>query len=359
MPRAHNFCPGPCVLPESVLSELSDEMLDFEGSGMSVIEMSHRSAEYDAIHTETVDLLRSLSGAPDDVHVLLVQGGASLQFGMIPANLLPADGKAGYVMSGSWAKKAFADASRMGTAYQAWTRGEGPTAMPEPGEVTVEDGSAYLHVTSNETIEGVRMLTFDGYDVPLVADMSSDYLARPIDWEHFDLVYGGVQKNLGPAGLAVVFVRDAVLDRVPDSVPSYLRYDFHAKSNSLGNTPPTFSVWAMGKVLRWIDANGGVSAMEQRAAARSGVIYDVIDGGDGFYRSPVDPAYRSHTNLVFRLPDEDLEKKFLVEAEAHNIKNLKGHRSVGGMRASVYAALPDEAVSTLADFMTAFADANG
>lgn len=359
MSRAHNFCAGPCTLPLSVLTELGDEMTDFEGTGMSVIEMSHRSADYEAIHNETLDLLRRLSGAPDEFQVLLVQGGATLQFAMIPQNLLPPDGRAGYVLSGAWGKKAFEDAARVGTAYRAWVPDEGPTRMPEPADVTVEDGTTYVHVTSNETIEGVRMRTFDGYEARLVADMSSDYLARPIDWELFDLVYGGAQKNLGPAGLAVVFVRDSVLDRTPDSLPSYLRYDYHAKANSLANTPPTFSIWAMGKVLRWMEELGGVAGMEQRAATRSGMIYDAIDGSGGFYRSPVETDYRSHTNVVFRLPDEGLESDFLAEADALGLKNLPGHRSVGGVRASIYAALPDESVSRLVDLMEHFADTRG
>ncbi|MEL7158107.1 MAG: 3-phosphoserine/phosphohydroxythreonine transaminase [Actinomycetota bacterium] len=359
MPRAHNFCAGPCTLPLSVLTELGEEMTDYLGTGMSVIEMSHRSADYEAVHNETIALLRRLSGAPDDMHVLLVQGGATLQFAMVPQNLLPADGRAGYVLSGAWAKKAYADAARIGGAYQAWAPTEGPTRMPEPHEVAVEDGSAYVHVTSIETNEGVRMRTFAGYGARLVADMSSDYLARPIEWDLFDLIYGGVQKNLGPSGLAVVFVRDSVLARTPDSVPSYLRYGYHADANSLANTPPTFSVWAMGKVLRWMDDHGGVAAMEERAAARSGLIYQAIDDSGGFYRSPVDPDYRSHTNVVFRLPDEGLETEFVAEAEALDIHNLPGHRSVGGIRASVYAALPDESVATLVDFMGQFAAARG
>ncbi|MEM8923659.1 MAG: 3-phosphoserine/phosphohydroxythreonine transaminase [Actinomycetota bacterium] len=355
MSRAHNFCAGPCTLPLDVLTELGDEMVDYGGTGMSLIEMSHRGADYEGVHTDAVDALRRLSGAPDDVEVLLIQGGATLQFAMVPQNLLPADGRAGYVMSGAWAKKAYEDAARMGDAYQAWTPTDGPTRMPGPDEVTIEDDTTYLHVTSNETIEGVRLAGFSGYGARLVVDASSDYLARPIDWDAVDLVYGGAQKNLGPAGLAVVFVRRSLLDRTPDSVPSYLRYDYHAKANSLANTPPTFAVWAMGKVLRWMEDNGGVAAMEQRAADRSGRIYDVIDASGGFYLNPVDPAHRSHTNVVFTLPSKELESTFLAQAEARSMHHLKGHRSVGGMRASIYAALPDESVETLADFMTSFA----
>ena len=354
MSRAHNFCAGPCTLPLSVLTELGDEMVDFDGSGMSLIEMSHRSEEYEAVHTATLDALRRLSAVPEDFHVLLVQGGASLQFAMVPQNLLGPGRRAGHVLSGAWAAKAFADAERVGDAYRAWTPDQGPTRMPEPAEVELAEGTSYLHVTSNETIEGVRMTGFAGFGARLVADMSSDYLARPIDWEHFDLVYGGAQKNLGPAGLSVVFVRSSLLEIIPESVPSYLRYDYHAKANSLANTPPTFAVWAMGKVLAWMEDQGGVTMMEQRAAARSARIYDVIDASDGFYTNPVDVAHRSHTNVVFRLGNPELEPTFLAEAEAARLLNLKGHRSVGGMRASIYAGLPDESVDVLASFMTDF-----
>ena len=355
MSRAHNFCAGPCTLPESVIAELAEELPDTGETGMSVIEMSHRSAEYEAIHLEVLALLRSLYGVPDDVDVLLVQGGATLQFAMVPMNLLAGDAKAGYVISGSWAKKAYADAGKVGSAYTAW---DGPgigSRMPTPAEVTIEPGSQYLHVTSNETIEGVRYTGFDGFDARLVADMSSDFLSRPIDWDLFDLVYGGAQKNLGPAGVAVVFVRSSIVERTPAGLPAYLRFDTHASSNSLANTPPVFSVWAMGKVLKWMAANGGVAGMEQRAAQRSSMVYDAIDDSGGFYRNPVDPAHRSHMNIVFTLPDEDLEKRFLAEATDERFLNLPGHRSVGGVRASIYNGLPTESVEALTAFMADFA----
>ena len=355
MSRAHNFCPGPCTLPVSVLEELSDEMVEYGDSGMSVIEMSHRSAEYESIHNQTVERLRSLAGAPDDMEILLLQGGATLQFAMVPHNLLGGTKRAGYVMSGSWATKAFKDAGMVGDAYVAWSDdADGPTSMPDPDQVTIEDGTAYLHVTSNETIEGARMIDFD-YETRLVADMSSDYLSRPIDWDRFDLVYGGAQKNLGPAGLAVVFIRSSVLAQVPDDLPSYLRYDLHAKANSLANTPPVFSIWAMGKVLAWMEEMGGVEMMQKRAAERSSRIYDLIDASNGFYQNPVEPRFRSHTNIVFTLGTPELENEFLDEAKGERLLNLKGHRSVGGMRASIYNGLPTESVDALAHFMDHFA----
>lgn len=360
MTRAHNFCAGPCTLPESVVAELGTEMLDYDDTGMSVIEMSHRSPDYEAIHHEALALLRSLYGVPDDFDVLLLQGGASLQFAMVPMNLLAGGGRAGHIVHGSWGRKALADAGRSGDAYAAWEATDlTPMRPPTPAEVTVEDGTTYLHLTSNETIEGVRFTDFDGFGARLVADMSSDYLSREIDWSLFDLVYGGAQKNLGPAGLAIVFVRKSLVAATPEQLPSYLRYDTHAAADSLANTPAVFAIWAMGKVLRWMADNGGVPAMEKRAAERSGLVYDAIDGSGGFYRNPVDVDHRSHMNIVFRLPDEDLEKRFLVEAEQARLLNLKGHRSVGGIRASIYNGLPTSSVEALTSFMADFAGRAG
>lgn len=368
MERAHNFCAGPCTLPASVITELADELPDLENTGMSLIEMSHRDPIYDRIHHETMDLLNELYDVPDDFSTLLLQGGASLQFAMVPMNLLADGGKGGYVVSGSWAKKAVADAALVGDTYEAWSGADdGFVGMPTPSEVTIEPETTYLHVTSNETIGGIRMPAFFDPGVRQVIDMSSDYLTRRIPWDHFDLVYGGAQKNLGPAGLSVVFVRQSVLDAAPKHLPTYLRYDTHAAADSLANTPPVFAIWATGKMLRWMKAEGGVDAMERRAAERSSMVYDMIDGSDGFYRSPVDPASRSHTNVVFRLnaPDgtpesaADLEKAFLAEAETHRLVNLKGHRSVGGIRASIYNALPTESVQALVSFMSDFMSARG
>lgn len=360
MTRAHNFCAGPCTLPESVVGALGDEMLEFGDSGMSVIEMSHRSPDYEAIHREALDLLRSLYNVPDDFDVLLLQGGASLQFAMVPMNLLPGDGLAGHVVGGAWGAKAIADAAKVGSTYVAWSGEESSfTRMPKPAELTVRPDTTYLHVTSNETIEGVRMPTFDGFDGRLVADMSSDYLSRPIDWPLFDLVYGGAQKNLGPAGLAVVFVRKSIVEQGPTNLPDYLRYGYHAKADSLANTPPVFAIWAMGKVLRWMDDNGGVPGMETRSIERSKLVYDAIDSSEGFYRNPVDTDYRSRMNVVFRLPTPELESEFLTMAAEEQLLNLKGHRSVGGIRASIYNGLPTPSVEALVSFMAGFAQRRG
>jgi phosphoserine aminotransferase len=360
MTRAHNFCAGPCTLPVSVLQELSDEMVEHGDSGMSVIEMSHRGAEYEAIHYDALERLRRLYAVPDDFDILLLQGGATLAFAIIPMNLAIAPAKAGHLLGGSWGRKAFADAAKVATVYPAWTEeGSAFTRMPSPDEVRIEPGTAYLHVTSNETIEGTRMPVFDGFGARLVADMSSDYLSRLIDWSLFDLVYGGAQKNLGPAGLTVMFVRKPLAASSPEHLPTYLRLDSHAGSDSLFNTPPVFSIWATGKMLAWMEANGGMPAMEKRAAERSGMVYDAIEASGGFYRNPVEPAYRSHMNVVFRLPSPELEAEFLVLAEEERLLNLQGHRSVGGIRASIYNGLDTASVETLVSFMGRFASDRG
>lgn len=361
MSRAHNFCAGPCALPESVLSELGGEMLEYGNTGVSVIEMSHRSKEYEAIHFEALRLLQSLYQVPADFDALLIQGGATLQFAMIPMNLLAGPGaKAGYIESGSWGRKALADAAKVSASYSAWSGAEcGYSRMPAASELTVEADTDFIHLTSNETIEGVRRTAFDGFDARLIGDMSSDFLSRPIDWSPFDLVYGGVQKNLGPAGMAVVFVRKSLLERIPDSLPTYLRFDTHAKADSLANTPAMFPIYVMGKVLRWMEDNGGVAGMEKRSIERSSLVYDVIDSSDGFFTNPVEPAHRSRMNIVFRLGSEALEADFLAEAEKASMLNLAGHRSVGGIRASVYNGLPTASVFALTSFMTDFADRRG
>jgi phosphoserine aminotransferase len=358
--RVHNFCAGPCTLPIEVLEEVRSELLDFHGSGMSVIEMSHRSPEYEDLHEETLALFSENYAVPDDFSILFLQGGATLQFAVVPMNLLREGERAGYVRSGTWGRGALKDAAAWGAAYAAWD-GEPVsfTRMPSNHELEIDPDTRYLHVTSNETIEGIRMASFPQVDVPLVADMSSDYLSRPIPWDRFDLVYGGAQKNLGPAGLAVVVVRTSLFESMNPDLPGYLRLGAHADKNSLMNTPPMFAIYVTGKVLRWMRDQGGVLAMEGRAARRSGAVYAAIDGSDGFYRSPVEPADRSHMNVVFRSPSDELDAAFLKGAEREALVNLKGHRSVGGIRASIYNAMTDEGVDALVGFMAAFRDANG
>ncbi len=358
--RVHNFCAGPCVLPDDVLSELADELPDFDKSGMSLIEMSHRSASYDQVHHETLDLLRELTAVPDDFSIMFIQGGASLQFAMLPMNVLSAQRTAGYVVSGTWGKKALADAEKLGVGYSAWDGGADSYArMPSLDELDMGHGASFLHVTSNETIGGIRMADFADPGVPMLADMSSDYLSRPIPWDRFAVVYGGAQKILGPAGMSVVFARTELFDAIPDNTPGYLSYATHHKGDSLANTPPMFTIWGTNKMLKWIKDNGGLDAMESRSQRRSDALYQAIDQSGGFYRSPVDEASRSRMNIVFRLPNEELESTFIAEAATHDMVNLKGHRSVGGIRASIYNALPDASVEALTSFMADFASNHG
>jgi phosphoserine aminotransferase len=321
---------------------------------MSVVEMSHRSADYQHIHDEAKELARRVSGAPDEFEILFLQGGATLQFAMVPMNLLSGGQRAGYVVSGSWGKKALADAEALG-GYSAWSGKEsGFTTMPSAGSVEVRDATRYLHITSNETIGGIRLVELPDVDVPLVNDMSSDYLARPIEWARHDLVYGGVQKNLAPAGMALVFIRRSIVEARTD-LGAYLRYSTHVEGDSLANTPPMFQTYVMGKVLTQLEKQGGVAGLEERSAAKSQLVYQAIESSDGFYRSPVDPAVRSHTNVVWRLPTEDLEKQFVAESTAAGLIGLKGHRSVGGIRASLYAATEMTSVEVLVEFMEKYA----
>jgi len=335
-------------------------MVDFKGSGMSLIEMSHRSPVYDEVHHATMSALQRLYAVPDEFEILLLQGGASLQFAMAPLNLLHEGDKAGYIVSGTWGTKAYEDATVCGEAYVAWSGYDNDfTRMPTQDEVELRENTRYLHITSNETIGGIRLPELVDYGVRQVADMSSDYLSRPIPWEYYDLVYGGAQKNLGPAGLAVVFVRKSVLELARKDRPSYLTYGIHADADSLANTPPVFSIWATGLMLEWMERAGGVVAMQARAAERSAMIYTAIENSDSFYRSPVNARDRSLVNVVFRLRDAEAEKDFLEEAETHGLVNLKGHRSVGGIRASVYNALPTDSVQVLVDFMAQFASVRG
>lgn len=353
--RVHNFGAGPCTLPTGVLEEAAEEMVDFAGTGMSVVELSHRSAVYDEVHEAALRLTRSVSRAPEDFEILFLQGGATLQFGMIPMNLAGPDVPVGFVSSGNWAKAAFVDAALVADAYLAWDGAPANhTGMPHPDEIVLRPNTRYLHICTNETIGGIRMVDFPQVDVPLVADMSSEYLARSIDWSLYDVVFGGVQKNLAPSGMAVVFIRKHLLAELPEGLPKYLRYGWHAKARSLANTPPMFSIYVMAKVLAHIEDSGGIEALERRSAHKAGLVYAAIDQSDGFYRNPVDERVRSHMNVVFRLPSEDLERQFVGEALEAGLVGLKGHRSVGGCRASLYAGLSEESAETLAAFMADF-----
>ncbi len=357
--RKYNFSAGPCILPLEVLQEAQQEFVDYQNTGMSLIEMSHRGKHFQAVADEAMALAMEVFGAPDDFTVLFLQGGATLQFSVIPMNLLHTGLQGAYINSGTWAKGAIADGSMHGDVYTAWDGADSQyTRMPNDDEIKLKPNTRYLHVTSNETIGGIRFSKWPKVNVPLIGDMSSDYMSRSIPWDLFDIVYGGVQKNLGPAGMAVVFIRKSVLENTNREIGKYLRYDIHAKNGSMFNTPPVFTIYMLGKVLKWMKKEGGLNVMERRAAEKSMALYAFIDKSDGYYRSPVDHECRSHMNVVFRLPSEDLEKKFLTEAEQIDLLQLKGHRSVGGCRASIYNAMPVGGVTALTNFMETFRQAN-
>lgn len=358
MARVYNFSAGPCTLPLEVLEEAEAEFVDYHGAGASLVELSHRGAEFTSVHQEALALARSVAGAPDDFDILFIQGGATLQFAMLPMNLL-ADGRfASVSVTGSWSRLALSDGSHHGDLRVAWDGADhGYSRMPVPGELDVPDDARYLHICSNETIGGIRYPEWPNVGVPLVVDMSSEYLARPIPWDLVDVVFGGVQKNLGPAGMAVVYLRRSVLADANDDLAAYLRYSIHAAKESMYNTPPVFTIWMTGKVLRWMERQGGVGAIEAAAGRRSAMLYAVID--EGWYRSPVAASDRSHMNVVWRLPSEELEAAFVGEAARRGMIGLKGHRSVGGLRASVYAAMTDEGVGALVDLMREFRATHG
>ncbi|MCF7888906.1 MAG: 3-phosphoserine/phosphohydroxythreonine transaminase [Victivallales bacterium] len=353
--RVFNFSAGPCTLPLEALEEAQKEFTNYMDSGMSVIEMSHRGKEYDKTHMEAMALTKEVFGVPDEFEVMFLQGGATLQFSMIPMNILKKGEKAGYVNSGAWAKKALADAKIYGDAYSAWDGNEvNLTRMPKTEEIKIQENTRYLHVTSNETIGGIRMIEWPDVGVPLVGDMSSDFMSRPIPWEKFDLVYGGAQKNLGPAGLTVVFIRKKLLEETNRDIGVYLRYDIHAAKDSMYNTPPVFAIYIMGKVMKWMKSLGGLEAIQEKAEEKAELLYNYIDNSGGYYRNPMDKEYRSLMNIVYRLPSEELEAKFIAEAKENELIGLKGHRSVGGCRASCYNAMPLEGVEALKAFMEKF-----
>ena len=359
MTRAHNFSAGPCTLPVEVLEALHAEMVDYQESGMSLIEMSHRGQHFDAVFEEAIALVREQYGVPNEFEILLLQGGATLQFSMVPMNLLGDGARAAYVNSGHWAKGAIADARYYGDVYVAWDgKADRYGRMPVTEELELLPNTRYLHITSNETIGGIRYFEWPEVEVPLVADMSSDYMTRPVPWSRFDLVYGGVQKNLGPAGLAMVIVRRSALDDASDQIGKYLRYSVQVDKSSMFNTPPVFAIYVLGKVLKWMKKKGGLEGIELEANRKASLLYNAIDGSNGYYDCPVTPAYRSVMNVVFRLPNEKLEEQFLREASAVDLVNLKGHRTVGGCRASIYNAMPMESVVVLTQFMQDFCSRN-
>jgi phosphoserine aminotransferase len=358
--RIFNFSAGPAVLPVPVLEEAQRDMLSLPGVGMSVMEISHRSKTFDDIIARAESGLRELMGIPSNYHILFLQGGASLQFSMVPVNFLPHEGSADYVLTGSWGKKALKEAKKVGGANVAATMADGGfTRVPSREEMSLSPHAAYVHMTSNETIEGVQWKREPNVgDVPLVSDASSDILSRVIDVNKYAIIYAGAQKNMGPSGVTLVILRDDLLQRIPENLPTMLDYRIHVENKSLYNTPNTWGIYILSLVCKWLQEKGGLAGMERENEQKAQLIYDAIDATD-FYRGHADVDCRSTMNVTFRLPAEELEKKFVAEATAQGLDGLKGHRSVGGIRASIYNAFPREGCEALVSFMKDFERRNG
>jgi len=362
MNRAHNFNAGPSILPLSVLEQAQQELLDFKGTGMSVMEMSHRSKEFDAVIQGAEADLRTLMGIPSNYKVLFLQGGATLQFSMIPMNLRPAGASADYIVTGSWSKKAYKEAQNLGETNLAFS-GDSTNfnRVPNQSEIKLDNKSAYLYFCSNETIHGVEFgpEPVPPAGVPLICDTSSDFISRPIDVSKYGLLYAGAQKNAGPAGVVVTIIREDLLERVPAKLPAMLDYKVQVEGTSMHNTPPTFPIYIVGLVFKWALSLGGLGAVEKKNIEKANLIYNTIDASGGFYKGHASPESRSKMNITFRLPSEELEAQFVSEAKKENFIGLKGHRSVGGLRASTYNALPLESAKALSDFMLEFQRKNG
>ena len=353
--RIFNFSAGPAVLPVPVLEEAQRDLVSLPGVGMSVMEISHRSKTFEDILNTAITDMRALAGIPPNYKVLLLQGGATLQFSMVPMNLLGAGATADYVDTGSWADKAIKEAKKVGTvAITGSTKAENYTRIPAQSELKLTSGAAYVHITTNNTIEGTQWKTLPQVgEAPLVADASSDIFHAPLDVGRFGLIYAGAQKNLGPSGVTLVIVREDLLARSRDTLPTFLNYKIHAENNSLYNTPPTFGIYILGLTMKWLKSQGGLAGIKQVNERKAGTLYAEIDR-TGFYRGMAKKDSRSLMNVTFRLPNEELEKTFEKEATAAGLDGLKGHRAVGGMRASLYNAFPEAGVTTLVEFMREF-----
>jgi phosphoserine aminotransferase len=357
----HNFSAGPAILPAAVLAQVQEELRSFRGSGVSIMEMSHRSAEFEQINREAEETFKRLAGVGPGYRAIFLQGGASLQFAMLPLNCLQPGTSADYIMTGAWAEKAYEEGAKLGSVRAIGsTQATGYRRMPSQEELDLTPEAAYVHLTSNETIQGTQWHAWPDIGTrPLVADMSSDIFSRPLNAHQFDLIYAGAQKNLGPSGMVVVLVREAFLEHVNANIPTMLRYSTHVKNNSLYNTPPTFAIYVLGLVLQWIEELGGLEGMQRRNTYKASTIYTVIDESNGFYRGHAEQSARSLMNITFRLPTESLEQRFAAESAAQGMIGLAGHRSVGGIRASIYNALEPESCVALAQFMHEFVRTQG
>lgn len=358
--RIYNFNAGPAALPLSVLEEMQASFLNFNGSGMSIMEVSHRSKWFEGVINDAIVRIKRLLSLTDDFEVLFLQGGASTQFFMIPMNLLPQDQSADYVNTGTWATKAIKEVKIQGKSVRVVASSEDRNFCYIPKKISFSPDAAYVHITTNNTIKGTQWAAMpDTGHVPLVADMSSDILSRPFDPEPFGLIYAGAQKNMGPAGVCVVIIRKDMLARVPEHLPTMLKYTTFADNNSMYNTPPCFAIYTVQLIARWLEEEiGGLEKMARINRQKADALYGYMDT-TGFYRATADPDSRSLMNVTFRLPSEDLEKQFIAEAGKNGFGGLKGHRSVGGCRASIYNPTPPEAVAALVDFMKTFEQKNG
>ena len=359
MSRVYNFSAGPAVLPVEVLQEAADEMLDYKGTGMSVMEMSHRSKAYDTIITEAEADLRKLMNIPDNYKVLFLQGGASTQFAMIPMNLMK-NGVADYIVTGQWAKKAYNEACKYGKAVKiASSEDETFSYIPDCSDLPIDEDADYVYICENNTIYGTKYKTLPNTKgKTLVADVSSCFLSEPVDVSKYGVIYGGVQKNIGPAGVVIVIIReDLIPDEVDEKVPTMLQYKIHADAQSLYNTPPAYGIYICGKVFKWIKKMGGLKEMQKRNIEKAKVLYDFLDSSK-LFKGTVRKEDRSLMNVPFVTGDKDLDAKFVAEAKAAGFENLKGHRTAGGMRASIYNAMPKEGVEKLVEFMKKFEEEN-
>jgi len=357
--RVHNFSAGPAVLPEEVLLEIQKDLVDYKGHGLSVMEMSHRSKVYQGIIDDATASVKRILGLGDDYEVLFLQGGASTQFFTIPLNFCPDDKVANYVNTGAWATKALKEAAKIGKKMHVAASSEDKEFTYIPKELKLSENPAYLHITTNNTIRGTQYKKDpDAGDLPLIADMSSDIMSRPVDVKKYALIYAGAQKNIGPAGTTLVILRKDMIDEINPGLPTMVDYRTHIAKGSMFNTPPTFAIYVVGLVLKWIESFGSLADMEKHNIKKASYVYDILDNSD-FYRGTVVKEDRSLMNIPFRLPSEDLEKKFIAESAEAGMQNLKGHRSVGGLRASIYNAMPTEGVEALVQFLKNFEENYG
>lgn len=359
--RIYNFSAGPAILPEPVLQHAQSELLSFEGIGMSIMEISHRSNHFEKVLEGAENGLREILNVPDKYKILFMQGGATLQFSMVPMNFLGDDRSADYITTGAWGEKAVKEAVRYGKAKTIFSSADGGfRSIPSQDELSFGGDAAYVHYTSNETIDGVEFkYDLDAGGIPVICDASSNILSKPIDLEKYSLIYAGAQKNIGPSGVTVVIVRDDLLEKAKPNLPPLLDYRKIAENRSMLNTPNTWGIYLIGLVCEWLKSQGGLEVMAEKNETKAKLLYDAIDASDGFYRGHAERDARSLMNVTFRLPTEELEKEFCLEATSLGMDGLKGHRSVGGIRASIYNAFPKEGVERLIEFMKDFAERNG